>query len=781
MLKITAKVLVISLILAALITVFSCSKEKPFPLPSFVNELQSIYPPAQAINKFPQDESTDIYRIITFSWQGALMYGDSLIPGDSLLYDFYFNVDSVFNFNNLISEQQPDTFFALTDSLLKNKKYYWKVDVRDQHDNWALGKTWSFTTGTLIDTPPVASILSPSDLSEFVIHEEVTFRGTAVDEEDGILSGSSVSWSSSIDGSIGTDTLFATTGLSGGDHTITFRAADSKGGTSSNVIQITVIDTTSYVNTPPEVHITNPVNNKAFVENSTVVFSGTAVDIEDGVMSGGSVTWTSDVAGLLGTGTEISVESLSLGQHIITMRAVDSESAESTDVIRIVITPSGAANTLPSALISLPMDGSVFTVGTGITLQGAGDDEHDGSMFGDALTWLSDIDGILGIGNTLAISTLSIGRHVVSLVALDSGGLADTAYVHINIQPQNNTAPVARFNVFQNLPVSNSGTVDVTLDASIIYDREDPVEFIEVRWDLDNDGVWDTEYTTEKPRIFQYTRDIYPRYVSLQTRDISGMTDDITLIVPEVVHVPSGSFNMGSSSGSPDEQPQHTVTLNEYYIDRYEIMNWQYAAFLSDNGNPVYYSSNMSIRQLEDGSFIAENGRENFPVTFVDWTSANAYAEWYEANLPTEAQWEKAARGGLTNNPFPNRDYPWGSGLSPAFANYLITGRPYNGLGPVAVYTGLIVNEVQTMNNASIFGAYDLIGNAAEWVSDYYQQDYYSISPENNPTGPVAGQLRVYRGGSFDTPDTDIRITKRFSALPTARPYHVGFRCVINP
>jgi len=249
-----------------------------------------------------------------------------------------------------------------------------------------------------------------------------------------------------------------------------------------------------------------------------------------------------------------------------------------------------------------------------------------------------------------------------------------------------------------------------------------------------------------------------------------------------------GNFQMGSVTGRPsDEQPRHTVTLDSYSIDKFEVTNWQFAAFLTANPSIAgsHFSSQMSITQLSDGSFEAVQSFENFPVRYVEWKSAEAFSTWKSSRLPTEAEWEKAARGGqfldeakTLANDQQVREYPWGTTISLNHANYLIVGRPFDGNAPVGIYTGQLINSIQTVNNASPYGAMDMLGNIAEWVSDWYDSGYYSVSPSTNPQGPSSGSFRVFRGGSFDNPESELIISKRFFAFPTSRPYNVGFRTV---
>ncbi|MFC1477705.1 SUMF1/EgtB/PvdO family nonheme iron enzyme [candidate division KSB1 bacterium] len=764
----------ILILTAAFFCIIFCAEEKPFPIPTLVEELSSTVFPEKAFTPNPPDSVENYPRTVTLSWDS---FHDG---GDSLLFDVYFSTDTPFVYTDLKSEGQSDSFYVFPEPLLQNQQYLWRIDIRDTYDNYIFGDIWTFTTGTLIDHLPEVSILAPKDSAEFYVLEPVTFRAYAFDKEDGFLSGTKVTWTSDRDGQLGYDTLLVVSDLSSDEqerteHKITLTAEDTQGGQSSASIIITVIDTLP-PNTKPTAAITSPVSDLIFPPGTSITFEGTATDAEDITFPDSSLVWTSSKDNELGRGPSISVSTLTEGEHIITFRVTDS--GGKSDDAQIIVTIGSLDNTPPVVTITSPQNNSVFTVDSQIPFRGTVFDAQDGPLGGSQVTWESDIDLQFGTDTVYtSFGDLSVGHHTITLRALDSETVEDTAMIHIFVGQSGNTSPVARFTIQQNFPPADPAEVVALLDASTIYDAQDDISDIEVRWDFESDDTWDTPFTSDKDTPLEYTAGLLPRFVTLQVRDIGGLTDEITLIVPEVAQIPGGSFTMGSLPGKPtEEQPQHTVSLNTYYIDRYEVTNAQFAEFLSENNNAVYYAVNMKIRKLADDSYAAEKDYENVPVVYVDWYAAQAYAVWKGKSLPTEAQWEKAARGITTN------DYPWTTQeLTPAYANYLTTGRPYDGNAPVATYTGDVVFGIDTENNASSYGVYDLLGNASEWIADYFSASYYSTSPSSNPAGPATGQYKVIRGGSFDTEGSEIRIAKRFWALPEARPYNTGFRCVINP
>jgi formylglycine-generating enzyme required for sulfatase activity len=154
---------------------------------------------------------------------------------------------------------------------------------------------------------------------------------------------------------------------------------------------------------------------------------------------------------------------------------------------------------------------------------------------------------------------------------------------------------------------------------------------------------------------------------------------------------------------------------------------------------------------------------DHFPVLYIDWYMARTYCNWREARLPTEAEWEKAARGTDA------RTYPWGEGIDMTHANY------HQYLGDTTV--------VGTYKKGqSIYGVHDMVGNVWEWVADWYRNDYYSALPENpvNPRGPRDGQTRVLRGGGLSFNRSDVRPANRFALEPMMVDGDIGFRCARN-
>jgi len=238
----------------------------------------------------------------------------------------------------------------------------------------------------------------------------------------------------------------------------------------------------------------------------------------------------------------------------------------------------------------------------------------------------------------------------------------------------------------------------------------------------------------------------YEKTVSAQSQESS------------MVLVPAGEFTMGSVTGDSDERPAHQVYLDAFSIDRYEVSIGEYAAFLQDTGIPPPLDWKMM-------NILANKKR---PVSNVDWADAAAYCKWAGKRLPTEAEWEKAARG------TDGRLYPWGNEPpTPRHANYGQKGLNNNGaLAPVGSYE----------EGKSPYGLYDMAGNVWEWVSDWYDNDYYKDSPSRNPTGPPKGGYKGIRGGAWNSSPKALRSSDRYWDPPSFRSqYFPGFRCAKNP
>ncbi|MFC1713776.1 formylglycine-generating enzyme family protein [Candidatus Poribacteria bacterium] len=223
----------------------------------------------------------------------------------------------------------------------------------------------------------------------------------------------------------------------------------------------------------------------------------------------------------------------------------------------------------------------------------------------------------------------------------------------------------------------------------------------------------------------------------------------------QMVLIPAGEFQMGSEDGWSGEKPAHTVYLDAFYMDRYEVTNALYRKFMSATGHKAPPS-------LNDDTYNTSTR----PVVGVGWQDALAYAKWAGKRLPTEAEWEKAARGGLDG-----KKYPWGDKITYDNANYGGTGDKDKW-----DYTAHVGSFAPNG-----YGLYDMAGNVWEWCMDFYDENYYAKSPARNPIGPASGFLRVIRGGAWNSPESSLRVVHRNNLPPSIQYFVVGFRCVAQP
>jgi formylglycine-generating enzyme required for sulfatase activity len=260
----------------------------------------------------------------------------------------------------------------------------------------------------------------------------------------------------------------------------------------------------------------------------------------------------------------------------------------------------------------------------------------------------------------------------------------------------------------------------------------------------------------------------------------------------ELVYVPAGSFTMGNNAGDGQsrELPVHKVELDSFYIGKYEVTNAQYKRFRDDAAydDPKLWPDGKPMPKDQIPYWTQANnhgggtpGSDNYPVISVNWDGATAYCNWLSAKtgkkyrLPTEAEWEKAARG------TDHRRFPWGNSIDRSLANY-VGSQNFDTVREVGFYDGSQRGEVKTQSNASPYGAFDMAGNVMEWCQDWYSRDYYQISPAKNPKGPPTGAYRVVRGGSFFFESADLRTTARSAAWPSLQAFRMlGFRVAREP
>jgi len=227
----------------------------------------------------------------------------------------------------------------------------------------------------------------------------------------------------------------------------------------------------------------------------------------------------------------------------------------------------------------------------------------------------------------------------------------------------------------------------------------------------------------------------------------------------DMVLIPAGEFTMGRTNLTKDDstkmrpivllddRPPHTVRLDAYWLDRTEVTNEQYSRFATATRRAVPY-------HWAGGKI--PSGQDQFPIYNVDWDDAKSFCEWAGKRLPTEAEWERAARGGKEG-----LNYPLGNKLEPAQARFGVQTGP----GPVAKHT------------PNDFGLHDMAGGVSEWVWDWFEREYYKSSPAANPQGPATGQYKVIRGGAWSDSAPRCTVFFRNWVRTNQKTPNLGFRC----
>jgi len=230
-----------------------------------------------------------------------------------------------------------------------------------------------------------------------------------------------------------------------------------------------------------------------------------------------------------------------------------------------------------------------------------------------------------------------------------------------------------------------------------------------------------------------------------------------------MILIPAGEFSMGTDepNANRDEKPAHAVSVSAFYMDCCEVTNAEYRIFVLETGHKP---PQVAATWAEHYNWTGNNyppGTDRNPVVLVNWHDASAYAVWAGKRLPTEAEWEKAARAGMTGSEFPYED-----NIEPRQANYFMSYLRSKKLRPVGSF------------EPNAYGIYDIAGNVWEWCQDWYSPGYYRSSAKVDPPGPLHGAYKVFRGGSWESDIQFLRCAQRGKNSPDHKSPTVGFRCV---
>ena len=429
----------------------------------------------------------------------------------------------------------------------------------------------------------------------------------------------------------------------------------------------------------------------------------------------------------------------------------------------ITITVLNADNTVPVADagpdLGFPLDAIIF-------LDGSASHDDDG----DSLSFLWRLT--VGIGTVTLLDSTAVqtsftatdtGNYVFRLLVSDYLATASDEVV-IRLSPGDNIRPIA---VAGRDTVITVGTA-LALDGSASSDPDGDDDSLTYHWIISGPPGVPVTLSDSTSRTPSFTADAEGDYAVgltvIDANEQASLRDQITVEALAqiyqkrggMIEIPGGLFVMGSNDGLPDERPPHTVSVPTFWIDEFEVTTAQYQVCVDANQCDQAGLETVCNANLPD---FGEH-----PINCVDWSQAESFCSWAGKRLPSEAEWEKAARG------TDQRRFPWGhSAPQPDLLNY-------NDLFGSTVQVGLYDDGV------SFYGVHNMAGNVQEWTADYYASDYYSIDPpEPDPQGPATGDFRVVRGGNWklkiNLGDALFTTTVRGRFRPIDSEGTIGFRC----
>jgi len=411
--------------------------------------------------------------------------------------------------------------------------------------------------------------------------------------------------------------------------------------------------------------------------------------------------------------------------------------------------------------------GPDLIVGTGANVPLSGINSSDPN--GDELTYswsvVSAPDSV-EIADSTAVQTYFVssaaGEYRFRLRVSD-GELSAEDEVSILVRTASNLPPIA--DAGEDQQVAQGSLVE--LDGSGSSDPDGDGLELTYHWSIGRvpgGSVSLSDSTATRPSFTAERPGEYVFGLSVSDGDLTSLQDIVTITVLErlfnevagMIEIPAGTFVMGSATGAADEGPEHAVQLGAYWIDKYEVSSAQYQACVE--------TGTCEPTGTTAGCNSVANERSDHPVNCLTWAQADTYCLWAKKRLPTEAEWERAARGD------DGRTFPWGA--DPPSRDLLNFNNNIGSTTRVGSYPSGI----------SPFGLHDMSGNVQEWTGDFYAADYYTNSPTTNPQGPTEGALRVVRGASWKLgiPQEVLTTTVRFAFVPSTRDPSLGFRCAAD-
>ena len=446
------------------------------------------------------------------------------------------------------------------------------------------------------------------------------------------------------------------------------------------------------------------------------------------------------------------------GTYIFILTVSDGAMVSEPDTVRISVVSidnqAPTANAGPDIIVS---------ANTPVALSALGSSDPDGN----ALTYRWTVIAApaeLQLVDSTALQTTFIptasGEYRFRLEVSDGELLANDE-VAVLVRASGNQVPTADAGPDQQVAVGDLVTLDGTLSTDPDAAEGDMLIYIWTVGSAPGGTVELSDPDAAQPTFIAPEAGDYIFGLEVSDGDLTSLLDVITVRVLDrifneqngMIEIPAGSFIMGSDQGAPDEAPPHPIELDLYWIDKLETTTVQYEACVA--------AGVCSATGLSAGCNTERDDRHDHPVNCVTFEQATTYCLWQSKRLPTEAEWERAARGD------DGRTYPWGEDFpSTRLLNY---NDNVGSTTPVGAYP---------LGN-SFYGLHGMGGNVQEWTSDFYAADYYSQSPAQNPRGPDSGSLRVGRGGSWKlgVPLDVLTTTVRTAFVPSTSDNSVGFRC----
>ena len=586
--------------------------------------------------------------------------------------------------------------------------------------------------------------ITPSTTTLTAIGQTAQLTVTVRDANNNPITGANISWRSNNSAVANVNSTGWVTARGNGNTTIT---ATSGGKSATAVITVSQSLATIAV-TPPSATL-NAIGQ-------TTQLTATVRDANNNLITGANISWRSNNSAVANVNSTGRVTARGNGNTTITATS-GGKSATA------VITVGQSAATL----VVTPSITTLNAVGQTVQLTATVRDANNNPIPGTTVTWRSNNSAVANVNSTGGVTARGNGNTTITVT---SGGQSATAVITVS-------QASATLAITPSTATLNAVGQTTQLTATVRDANNNPITGASVSWSSSNPSVASVSAAGLVTAHGNGSTEIQVRSGNL------SQAITITVVVREeavpatpagMVLIPAGEFQMGSNNGGDsDERPVHTVYVDAFFMDIYEVTNAQYKQFVDANPQwgkdriPSSYHNGDYLEHWNGNSYPP--GKANHPVVYVSWYSAMAYSQWAGKRLPTEAEWERAARGGLVG-----KKYPWGDSLlDSSKANY------NNNVGdttPVGSYP------------PNGYGLYDMAGNVSEWCLDKYEADFYARSPRDNPIagGSITDIInnftsvtssRVLRGGSWGTDPSYLHVANRNWYHPAYTFTYEGFRC----